>query len=297
MYLLCTIVRGADVSLCRACRLKVFFLYLLNELWVGTALVYATRRIQFFQYRHFRAVENYSGRLVTVLVVWSPETTPIFFWSGSYVSKIIIVCAISWSSFVTMSSPPAKRKKHVDSKYQAEWSRFKMASSKKEPVCLLYRLVGYSFLSHYLRFLVLCGYFFLPFLLHPLLPAVATFSDVLQLLSIRLRISSLISAILQLISYRLSIPAFYCQYQPVSSLFLRYLRVCPYKWLHIVVCVSLCSHRTYHDLEWLNVKLWRHKYWNCIKNDDQENTADPGILSQWSRKINGRAWQVCLPRQ
>ena len=57
-----------------------YFLYLLNELWVGTALVnpYATRRIQFFQYRHFLAVENYSGRLVTVLVVWSPETTPNF---------------------------------------------------------------------------------------------------------------------------------------------------------------------------------------------------------------------------
>ena len=33
-----------------------------------------------------------------------------------------------------MSSPPAKRKKHVDSKYQAEWSRFKMASSKKGPL-------------------------------------------------------------------------------------------------------------------------------------------------------------------
>ena len=93
-------------------------------------------------------------------------------------------------------------------------------------------------------------------------------SDILQLLSIRLRISSLISAILQLISNRLSIPAFYWQYQPVCSFFLRYLRVCPYKWLHIVVCVSLCSPRTYHDLEWLNVKSWRHKYWNCVKNDD-----------------------------
>ena len=33
-----------------------------------------------------------------------------------------------------MSSTPAKRKKHVDSKYQAEWSRFKMASSKKGPL-------------------------------------------------------------------------------------------------------------------------------------------------------------------
>ena len=80
-----------------------YCLYLLNELWVGTALVnpYATRRIQFFQYRHFLVVENYSGRLVTVLVVWSPETTPNFFWSSSCVSKLIIVRAISWSSFVT----------------------------------------------------------------------------------------------------------------------------------------------------------------------------------------------------
>ena len=33
-----------------------------------------------------------------------------------------------------MSSPPAKWKKHVDSKYQAEWSRFKMASSKNGPL-------------------------------------------------------------------------------------------------------------------------------------------------------------------
>ena len=33
-----------------------------------------------------------------------------------------------------MSSPPAKRKKYVDSKYQAEWSRFKMASSEKGPL-------------------------------------------------------------------------------------------------------------------------------------------------------------------
>ena len=30
-----------------------------------------------------------------------------------------------------MSSPPAKRKKHVDSKFQSEWSRFQMAPSKK----------------------------------------------------------------------------------------------------------------------------------------------------------------------
>ena len=30
-----------------------------------------------------------------------------------------------------MSSPPAKRKKHVDSKFQSEWSRFRMAPSKK----------------------------------------------------------------------------------------------------------------------------------------------------------------------
>ena len=150
-----------------------------------------------------------------------------------------------------MSSPPAKRKKHDDGKYQAEWSRFKMASSKKEPLCAFCSLVGYSFLSHYLHFLVLCGYFFLSFHFAPfiLFSAVATFSDVLQLRSIRLRISSLISAILQLISNRLSIPAFYCRYQPVSSFFLRHLRVCPCKWLHIVVCVSLCSHRTYHDLE------------------------------------------------
>ena len=113
-------------------------------------------------------------------------------------------------------------------------------------------------------------------------------SDVLQLLSIRLRSSSLISAILQLISNRLSIPAFYWQYQLVCSFFLRYLRVCPYKWLHIVVCVSLCSHRTYHDLEWLNVKLWRHKYWNCVKNDD------PGKIQKIQGFcLNGRPWQVC----
>ena len=30
-----------------------------------------------------------------------------------------------------MSSPPAKRKKLVDSKFQSEWSRFRMARSKK----------------------------------------------------------------------------------------------------------------------------------------------------------------------
>ena len=30
-----------------------------------------------------------------------------------------------------MLSPPAKRKKHVDSKFQSEWSRFQMAPSKK----------------------------------------------------------------------------------------------------------------------------------------------------------------------
>ena len=79
----------------RACRLKVF-LFLLNEVWVGTGEsvrnstdsvlpeptfsggrelmepfsnccsslkpeTTVTRRIQFFQYRHFLAVENYWG--------------------------------------------------------------------------------------------------------------------------------------------------------------------------------------------------------------------------------------------
>ena len=81
-------------------------------------------------------------------------------------------------------------------------------------------LSGYFFLSHYLHFLVLCGYFFLSFHFAPFIICCCHFSAVLQLLSIRLRISSLISAILQLLSNRLSILAFYCQYQPVSSFLL-----------------------------------------------------------------------------
>ena len=224
-----------------------YFLYLLNELWPGGNCTGESVRnstdsvLPVPTFSGGRELLGPFSNCFSSLKPWN--NTQFYFWSSSCASKIIIVRAISWSSFVTMSSPPAKRKKHVDSKYP-RWLRV-----RKSP-CVPFVQSCRLFISFSLfAFLVLCGYFFLSFHLHPLLSAVATFSDVLQLLSIRLRISSLTSAILQLISNRLSIPAVYCQYQPVSNFFLRYLRVCPYKWLHIVVCVSLCSHSTYHDLE------------------------------------------------
>ena len=63
--------RGADVSLRRACRLKVFFIpfQAFERAMARTCTGESGRNsTDFFQSRHFLAVENYSGRLVTVLV-------------------------------------------------------------------------------------------------------------------------------------------------------------------------------------------------------------------------------------